>query len=258
MGFILNQIFCTTGQIITNARLFKCRSSCSVSPLSFLLHWGKCFKHMYKIHMYRLKWFLVIYCLYCDADSLQQCGIAHPLYCLDLATGFLIHILVHNHHVSIIYSGCDLLSPSGLWYSHLHLLCYCCFNLLFLLLQTKGKPREEFKTFSSQRNESDRCVTNVMLVLSQTRRVEISYMNGDLPVNHIVLTGQSDSSVSSVMYLLPAAHGSVPSAPLPNYSPVPNVPPPAYDQVSYAPPSNYGPVPNEPPPAYEVIRSIFE
>ncbi|XP_050983250.1 uncharacterized protein LOC127175946 [Labeo rohita] len=85
----------------------------------------------------------------------------------------------------------------------------------------------------------------------KTRRVEISYMNGDLPVNHIVLTGQSDSSVSSVMYLLPAAHGSVPSAPLPNYSPVPNVPPPAYDQVSYAPPSNYGPVPNEPPPAYE-------
>ncbi|KAL0176671.1 hypothetical protein M9458_029001, partial [Cirrhinus mrigala] len=91
----------------------------------------------------------------------------------------------------------------------------------------------------------------------------ISYMNGDLPVNHIVLMGQSDSSavvqsVSSVMYMLPAAHGSVPPAPLPNYSPVPNLPPPAYDQVSYAPPSNYGPVPSEPPPAYEVIRSIFE
>ncbi|KAK2890717.1 hypothetical protein Q8A67_013360 [Cirrhinus molitorella] len=90
----------------------------------------------------------------------------------------------------------------------------------------------------------------------QTRQVQVSYMNGDLPVNHIVLMGQPDSSavvqtISSVMYVLPSAHGSVPPVPLSNYSPVPTVSPPAYDEVSYAPPSNYGPVPNEPPPAYE-------
>ncbi len=106
-----------------------------------------------------------------------------------------------------------------------------------------------------------------MLVLSQLRHVEISYMNADLPVNHIVLVGQLDPSamvhsISSAMYVLPAAHGSVP--PVPNYSPVPTIPPPAYDQVSAAPPPNsdqvsavpppnYGPVPSTPPPAYEVI-----
>ncbi len=104
-----------------------------------------------------------------------------------------------------------------------------------------------------------------MLVLSQLRHVEISYMNSDLPVNHIVLVGQLDPSamvhsISSAMYVLPAAHGSVP--PVPNYSPVPTIPPPAYDQVSAAPnsdqvsavpPPNYGPVPSTPPPAYEVI-----
>ncbi|XP_016361871.1 uncharacterized protein LOC107703661 isoform X3 [Sinocyclocheilus anshuiensis] len=85
----------------------------------------------------------------------------------------------------------------------------------------------------------------------KSRHVEISYMNADLPVNHIVLMGQPDpsavvQSVSSVMYVLPA----VPPAPLPNYSPVPTTPPPAYDQVSAAPPPNYGPVPSAPPPAY--------
>ncbi|XP_016096643.1 uncharacterized protein [Sinocyclocheilus grahami] len=90
----------------------------------------------------------------------------------------------------------------------------------------------------------------------KSRHVEVSYMNADLPVNHIVLMGQPDSSavvqsVSSVMYMLLAAHDLVPPAPLPNYSPVPTLPPPAYDQVSAAPPPNYGPVPSAPPPAYE-------
>ncbi|KTF90592.1 hypothetical protein cypCar_00012199 [Cyprinus carpio] len=90
----------------------------------------------------------------------------------------------------------------------------------------------------------------------KSRHVEVSCMNTDLPVNHIVLMGQPDSStvlqsVSSVMYMLPAAHGLVPPAPLPNYSPVPTLPPPPYDQVSAAPPPNYGPVPSAPPPAYE-------
>ncbi|XP_042625781.1 proline, histidine and glycine-rich protein 1-like [Cyprinus carpio] len=79
--------------------------------------------------------------------------------------------------------------------------------------------------------------------------------------------GQPDSSavaqpVSSVMYMLPAAHGLVTPAPLPNcglfpnasppiYSPVPTTPPPSYDKLSDAPPPNYGPVARTPPPAYE-------
>ncbi|XP_050969973.1 protein shisa-5 isoform X1 [Labeo rohita] len=97
--------------------------------------------------------------------------------------------------------------------------------------------------------------------------VMVSYVATDLPVNHIVQLGQPDPSavaghVSSVMYVLPAAHGSNPPAPLPNYGPVPNAsppiyspvpttPPPNYDKVSDALPLNYGPVPNAPPSAYE-------
>ncbi|XP_052429563.1 uncharacterized protein LOC127970898 isoform X2 [Carassius gibelio] len=82
----------------------------------------------------------------------------------------------------------------------------------------------------------------------KSRRVEISYMNADLPVNHVVFMGQPDPSVvvqsfSSVMYVL--------AAPLPNYSPVLDIPPPAYDQISAAPPPNYSSVPSAPPPAYE-------
>lgn len=99
-------------------------------------------------------------------------------------------------------------------------------------------------------------------------------MNTDLPVNHIVLMGQPNSSamaqpVSSVLYMLPAADGQVPSSLLPNcgpflnasppnYSPVPATPPPTYDQISAALRPNNGPVPSAPPPAYEVIMSIFE
>ncbi|XP_026135669.1 uncharacterized protein LOC113113595 [Carassius auratus] len=84
----------------------------------------------------------------------------------------------------------------------------------------------------------------------KSRRVEISYMNADLPVNHVVFMGQPDPSAvvqsfSSVMYVLPAP------APLPNYSPVLDIPPPAYDQISAAPPPNYSSVPSAPPPAYE-------
>ncbi|XP_026098531.1 uncharacterized protein LOC113069580 [Carassius auratus] len=90
----------------------------------------------------------------------------------------------------------------------------------------------------------------------KSRRVEVSYMGADLPVNHIVLVGQPDSSavvqsISSVVYMLPAAHGLVPPAPLPHYSPVPALPPPTYEQVLATPPPNYGPVPSAPPPAYE-------
>ncbi|XP_048032120.1 uncharacterized protein si:ch211-175m2.4 isoform X2 [Megalobrama amblycephala] len=99
------------------------------------------------------------------------------------------------------------------------------------------------------------------------RPVTVSYMNTDLPVNHIVLMGQSDASamaqpVSSILYMLPAADGQVPSALLPNcspflnasppnYSPVPATPPPTYDQISAALLPNNGPVPSAPPPAYE-------
>ncbi len=201
--------------------------------------------------------------IYCDAARSTTMWHSPSSILFRSGNRFLIHSLVHNHCVSIILSGCDLLSPYGLWYFHLHLLCLCCFNLLFLLLQTKGKHHQELNIFSSWKNESHRCVTNIMLVLSQSRHVEISYMNADLPVNHIVFVGQPDpsavvQSVSSVMYVLPAAHGSFPPVPLPNYSPVPTIPPPAYDQVSAAPPPNYGPVPSAPPPAYEVIMSIFE
>ncbi|KAF4105210.1 uncharacterized protein LOC131553091 isoform X2 [Onychostoma macrolepis] len=97
--------------------------------------------------------------------------------------------------------------------------------------------------------------------------VTFSYVTTDFPVNHIMQMGQPDPSavaqpVSSFMYVLPAAHGSVPPAPLPNYghvpnafppmySPVPTTPPSNYDKVSDALPPNYGPVPCAPPPAYE-------
>lgn len=97
--------------------------------------------------------------------------------------------------------------------------------------------------------------------------VIISYETTDLPVNHIMQMGQLDSSavaqpVSSAMYVLPAAHGSVPPVPLPNYShvpsasppmysPVPTTPPSSYDKVSDALPPNYSPVPSTPLPAYE-------
>lgn len=113
-----------------------------------------------------------------------------------------------------------------------------------------------------------------MLVLSQSTPVIISYETTDLPANHIMQMGQPDSSavaqpVSSAMYVLPAAHGSVPPVPLPNYShvpsasppmysPVPTTPPSSYDKVSDALPPNYSPVPSTPLPAYEVIMSISE
>lgn len=91
-------------------------------------------------------------------------------------------------------------------------------------------------------------------------------MNTDLPVNHVMLMGQPDSSV---LYMMPTADGQVSPALLPmwgpfsiaspsNYSPVPTTPPPTYDQVSAALLLNNSPVPRAPPPAYEVIISIFE
>nr|XP_009289320.2 uncharacterized protein si:ch211-175m2.4 [Danio rerio] len=96
----------------------------------------------------------------------------------------------------------------------------------------------------------------------KSRQAMVSYVNqSDLPVNHIVLTSQSDSSAlaqpfSSALYnqqSLPNC-GPVPSASQPNYSPVPRTPPPPYSQVSAAHPRNYGPNPNTPPPAYEMTR----
>ncbi|KAK7138326.1 hypothetical protein R3I94_013826 [Phoxinus phoxinus] len=101
----------------------------------------------------------------------------------------------------------------------------------------------------------------------KSRPVTVSYMNTDLPVNHIVLMGQPDSSamgqtVSSVLYMMPTADGQVSPALLPmwgqfsnasspNYWPVPTTPPPTYDQVSAALLLNNSPVPRAPPPAYE-------
>ncbi|XP_067314021.1 uncharacterized protein si:ch211-175m2.4 isoform X2 [Pseudorasbora parva] len=100
----------------------------------------------------------------------------------------------------------------------------------------------------------------------KSRPAMVSYMNSDLPVNHIVLMGQPDPSgmaqpVSSVLYMLPSADGQIPPALLPNwgpvtyasppnYSPVPSTPPPTYDQAALLP--NNGPVPNAPPPPYEL------
>ncbi|XP_056106220.1 uncharacterized protein si:ch211-175m2.4 isoform X2 [Rhinichthys klamathensis goyatoka] len=99
------------------------------------------------------------------------------------------------------------------------------------------------------------------------RPVTVSYMNTDLPVNHIVLMGQPDSSAmahpgTSVLYMMPTADGQVSpalmpmwgpfsNAPPPNYSPVPITPPPTYDQVTAALLLNNSPVPRAPPPAYE-------
>ncbi|XP_016131896.1 uncharacterized protein [Sinocyclocheilus grahami] len=97
--------------------------------------------------------------------------------------------------------------------------------------------------------------------------VMVSYVTTDMPVNHIMQMGQPDPSaeaqpISSVMYVLPAAHGSVPPATLPNYGHVPNASPPMYSPVPTTPPSNYDkvsdalppkycPVPTASPPAYE-------
>ncbi|KAL0176670.1 hypothetical protein M9458_029000, partial [Cirrhinus mrigala] len=95
--------------------------------------------------------------------------------------------------------------------------------------------------------------------------VMVSCVTTNMPVNYVMHMGQPYPSAvaqpaSSVMYMLP--HGSVLSAPLPNYGPVPtastpmynsvpNSPPPNYDKLSDAPPPNYSPVPSASPPAYE-------
>ncbi len=81
-----------------------------------------------------------------------------------------------------------------------------------------------------------------MLILSQSTLVTVSYVTTDLHDKHIMQMGQLDPSAVTQ----PAAHGSVPPAPL-NYTHVPNASPPMYS-----------PVPSAPPPAYEVIMSIFE
>ncbi|XP_077091938.1 uncharacterized protein LOC143744370 isoform X2 [Siphateles boraxobius] len=96
----------------------------------------------------------------------------------------------------------------------------------------------------------------------KSRPVTVSYLNTDLPVNHIVLMGQPDSSamaqpVGSVLYMMSRAEALVPmcgpfsNASPPNYSPVPSTPPPTYDQVSAALQLNNSPVTRAPPPAYE-------
>ncbi|XP_050983248.1 uncharacterized protein LOC127175945 isoform X2 [Labeo rohita] len=92
--------------------------------------------------------------------------------------------------------------------------------------------------------------------------VMVSCVTTHLPVMHMgqLYPSAVAQPVSSVMYMFP--HGSVPSAPLPNYGPVPTAsapmytpvqttPPPNYDKLSDALPPNYSPVPSSPPPAYE-------
>ncbi len=100
-----------------------------------------------------------------------------------------------------------------------------------------------------------------MLILFQSTLVTVSYVTTDLPDKYIMQMGQLDPSAVTQ----PAAHGSVPPAPLnyghvpnaspPMYSPVPTTPPSNYDKVSCALPPNYSPVPSAHPPAYEVIMS---
>ncbi|XP_039531256.1 uncharacterized protein si:ch211-175m2.4 [Pimephales promelas] len=100
----------------------------------------------------------------------------------------------------------------------------------------------------------------------KSRPVTVSYMNTDLPVNHIVLMGQPDCSATahpgSVLYTMPTAGGQASAALLPmlglfanahppNYNPVPIAPPPTYEQVTAALLLNNSPVPSVPPPAYE-------
>lgn len=106
----------------------------------------------------------------------------------------------------------------------------------------------------------------IILILSQSRQAMVNYVNSDLPVNHIVLTSQLESSdlaqsFSSALYVQQSAPlrncGPVPSAPQPNYSAVPRTPPPPYSQVSAAHARNYGPNPSTPPPAYEVLWTFF-
>ncbi len=98
----------------------------------------------------------------------------------------------------------------------------------------------------------------------------VSYATTDLPVNNIMQLGQPDPSavagpVSSVVYVLPAAHSPVLSVPLPNYGPIASASPPIYSPTNYTstqlwhpteshalPPFN-GPVPSAPPPAYVTL-----
>ncbi|XP_052011063.1 uncharacterized protein LOC127663501 isoform X2 [Xyrauchen texanus] len=75
----------------------------------------------------------------------------------------------------------------------------------------------------------------------KSRSTTVSYMNTNLPVNNIVFVGQPDPSAfsqpgSSVLYVMPANYGPVPTEPPGNFSQHPTSPPPAYeDCVLYAP-----------------------
>ncbi|XP_051514604.1 uncharacterized protein LOC127418195 isoform X1 [Myxocyprinus asiaticus] len=66
------------------------------------------------------------------------------------------------------------------------------------------------------------------------RSTMVSYMNTNLPVNNIVFVGQLDPSAlpqpgSSVLYMMPANYGPVPTAPPANFNQLPTSPPPAYE-----------------------------
>ncbi|KAA0709151.1 hypothetical protein E1301_Tti013765 [Triplophysa tibetana] len=96
---------------------------------------------------------------------------------------------------------------------------------------------------------------------SKSRSVAVNHVTTAVPVNSVGLLNHSDPSaspqpVTSVMYLLPATYGQVPSLPPPNYGPMMPVPSTYYSPVPTAPPANYNGFPSSPPPAYDQA-SVF-
>ncbi|XP_051514605.1 uncharacterized protein LOC127418195 isoform X2 [Myxocyprinus asiaticus] len=74
----------------------------------------------------------------------------------------------------------------------------------------------------------------INFILRWPRSTMVSYMNTNLPVNNIVFVGQLDPSAlpqpgSSVLYMMPANYGPVPTAPPANFNQLPTSPPPAYE-----------------------------
>ncbi|KAI7801961.1 hypothetical protein IRJ41_019723, partial [Triplophysa rosa] len=95
----------------------------------------------------------------------------------------------------------------------------------------------------------------------KSRSVAVSYMSATVPVNSVGLLNHSDPSaspqpVTSVVYVLPATYGQVPSLPPPNYGLVTPALSANYSLVPTAPPANYNVVPTSPPPAYDQA-SVF-
>ncbi|XP_056626347.1 uncharacterized protein LOC130438445 isoform X2 [Triplophysa dalaica] len=95
---------------------------------------------------------------------------------------------------------------------------------------------------------------------SKSRSVAVSHVTIAVPANSVGLLNHSDPSasprpVTSVMYVLPATYGQVPSLPPPNYGPMTPVPSAYYSPVPTAPPASYNGFPTSPPPAYDQLQT---